>query len=76
MAAFLKLFIKVWIGLIALLNVLGLVGIMISTASFYETWVYVTETYSPFNVWTHGLNLVLLSPAYGAYVWLNKLDKA
>jgi len=72
MNKFLEWFYKIWIGLVILLNLLGIAGIAKSTQSFWETISFIQETYSPFNIINWLLNLVLLLPAIGAYYWLGK----
>jgi hypothetical protein len=68
----LTMFIYTWAGLVLLANVIGIAGMMVGAPSFWAGIARFQEVYSPFNVWTHGLNLVLLSPAIGAYVWRGK----
>lgn len=73
MKVFLKWFWKLWIGLVLILNILGLVGFSLNADTFLDVVTYLRETYSPFNVWTHVLNLILLIPAFVAYRWENRL---
>ena len=68
----LKWFYIIWLGLVFGLNAVGIIGTYLSTQSLYETWLYVTETYSPFNVWNLALNLIISLPAIGAYIWREK----
>jgi len=72
MNIFLKWFYIVWFGLVLLLNLLGVIGTAITTKSFFETLSWLQETYSPFNIWTHLLNIILCLPGLGAYIWLKK----
>jgi len=71
---FLKWFWKLWIGLVLILNILGLIGASLNGDSVLDIVNYLQETYSPFNVWTHTLNLILLAPAFVAYRWENRLQ--
>ena len=72
MNTFLKWFYRIWIGLVILLNVMGIAGVAMTTQSFTETISFIQETYSPFNIINWIFNLVLLLPAIGAYYWLGK----
>ena len=59
-------------GLVMLLNIAGIVGYAITTESIWDFVSWVQETYSPFNLWTHGLNVILVSPAILTYFWRKK----
>ena len=72
MNIFLKIFYYSWFGLIIVLNIIAIIGMYISTQSIYETWIWLQNTYSPFNVWNAMLNILLLMPGIGAYVWREK----
>ena len=74
MKVFLKWFWKLWTGLVLILNILGLIGASLNGDSVLDIVNYLQETYSPFNVWTHTLNLILLAPAFVAYRWENRLQ--
>lgn len=76
MNTFLEWFAKIWLGLVLLLNLLGIVGTAISTQSFWETVSYIQYTYSPFNIINYLLILALVSPALGALYWLDKRRKS
>jgi uncharacterized membrane protein len=71
MDKFLNGFIWGWAGLVALLNFMGIAGAFL-TNDFLTAVGNIQEWYSPFNIWTHMLNLILLSPAIGAYFWLER----
>lgn len=73
MIRFLTWFVRLWIGAVIALNVLAIVGMIVGSPTLNDAWLRVTDTYSPFNLWTHGLNLVLISPAIGAYFLHEKL---
>ena len=68
----LKWFYRIWFSLVIGLNIIGIIGMYLSTSSFIETWEWVQQTYSPYNLWNLVLNLILLSPGYGVYVWRNQ----
>lgn len=68
----LKWFYTIWFGLFVGLNLLGIIVDYLSTRSLYETWLYVTELYSPFNIWNLIFSLISLSPAIVAYMWREK----
>jgi hypothetical protein len=65
----LTIFIKLWIGLVALTNVAAIVGLMAGATSFWAGVGRVQEMYSPFTLSTFLINVVLSSPAIGAYAW-------
>ena len=58
-----KWFIRIWAGLVILLNLLGITGVFIGAPNVGSALVQIREWYSPFNLWTWALNLALLSPA-------------
>ena len=62
-------FLWIWVGLVLLLNIVGSAGIILTAETFWAGVEQIQDVYSPFNIWTHGLNLALLSPAIGAYFW-------
>jgi hypothetical protein len=64
----------IWVGIICLFNLAGIAGAFIGN-DFLTAVGKVQEWYSPFNIWTHGLNLILLSPAIATYIWLEKRRK-
>lgn len=64
----LSIFIGLWIAFVAMFNFMGIAGAFMSN-DFWIAVGLVQEWYSPFNFWTVGLNLALLSPAMLAYWW-------
>lgn len=62
-------FIRLWVGLAILVNLLAIVGLAIGAESWWDAWQRVTETYSPFNVINYAMEVALISPAIGAYIW-------
>lgn len=67
----LTIFITVWVGLIVVLNIIGIVG-QFWLNGFSGGVEYVQEIYSPFNVVGYLVMVVSLSPAFGAYMWREK----
>ena len=63
----LKWFVRIWVGLVVALNLLGIAGMLLTAPSLWEGVTTVQEFYSPFHRWNWGLNMVLLLPAIGAY---------
>ena len=45
MNKFLEWFYKIWIGLVILLNVMGIAGVAMTAQSFTETISFIQETY-------------------------------
>ena len=72
MNKFLLMFCYIWAGIVVILNLLGIAGMALTTNTLEEFIKWLQETYSPFNLWNWGLNLLLLSPALGAYIWKEK----
>ena len=75
MDAGLKWFTRIWFGLVILLNIAGIVGYAIAAQSIWDLVNWVQQTYSPFNIYTHALNLVLISPAIVTYFWRKRRFK-
>lgn len=65
-------FVKIWVGLVVLANILGIIGMFVTADSFWDGWKRVTEIYSPFNVINWIAQVVSLLPAIGAHMWLEK----
>lgn len=65
----LKYFYKIWFGLVVVLHIAAIISTYLSTQSFSETLSIVQYYYSPFNIGAFMLNMFLLSPAFGAYLW-------
>jgi hypothetical protein len=63
-------FIRAWIAFDIAVNLAAIAGIVlvVTGKDFWSAWQWLAETYSPFNVITYIMELVLLSPAIGAYV--------
>jgi hypothetical protein len=75
MDRFLTWFIFVWIGLVVIANLMGIAGTALTTNSFWDFLEWLQETYSPFNIWNWGLNILFLLPAIGAYAWRKRRRK-
>lgn len=65
----LTIFIQVWVGLVAPINVIAIAGPVAGATSFWAGIGRVQEMYSPFTLSTYLINAVLLSPAIGTYTW-------
>ena len=68
-------FFYIWGGLVVLLNLIGIAGSALTSPTFSDFVSWLQDTYSPFNLWNWGLNIVLLLPAFGAYAWREKRRK-
>lgn len=68
-------FTRIWVGVIFILNVMAIIGFFVTADSFWHGWQRVAEIYSPFNVWNFIAEVVSLSPAIAAYMWLEKRRK-
>ena len=68
-------FIRVWVALAIAVNVLAIIGFVTSSETGWQAWQKIIDTYSPFNVINYALELVLLSPAIGAYIWRERRRK-
>jgi hypothetical protein len=75
MDAGLKWFTRIWVVLLLLFNLFGIIGYAVTASSIWDTVNWLQQTYSPFNIWTHGLNILLFSPALIAYLWRQKKEK-
>jgi len=54
--------------LINLASILAsIIGAYISTGSLIETWKWITETFSPFNIWNTILTIILAIPGVIAF---------
>ena len=70
----LNVFIKVWVGVVVTLNLMGVAGAFLGN-DFWTAVGNIQEWYSPFNIWTHSLNIILVSPAIMVYLWLERQKK-
>lgn len=63
-------FIWVWIAFAIAVNLAAFAGIVLVVTGddIRSAWQWLAETYSPFNVITYVMELLLLLPAIGAYV--------
>lgn len=75
MDTFLTWFWRIGVGLVVLANVAGITGMALTSDSIWSFIGSLQETYSPFNIWNWGLNIVLLLPVFGAYCWREKRRK-
>jgi hypothetical protein len=58
-----------------LVNIVAILGLMITADDLSHGWQRITEIYSPFNVVNFVAELVLISPAIGAYLWRERRRK-
>jgi hypothetical protein len=68
-------FVRGWVALAIAVNVISVVGIFGGAHGFWDGWHQVAEIYSPFNLRNYLMELVLISPAIGAYAWLQRRTK-
>ena len=68
-------FARIWLAAVILLNLAGSVGIILRAPDAVTAWIEITDVYSPFNLWTHGLNLVLVAPGIAA-LWIRARREA
>ena len=68
-------FVRIWVGLIVSLNVVAIVGFFAVAPTFSQGWTDVRDTYTPLNVASWAVELIILSPAIGAYYWLQHRQK-
>ena len=69
-------FIRGWVTLAVIVNVIAIGGIFVEASNFWDGWNRATEIYSPFNLWNVATEIILLSPAIGAYYWREQRRKA
>ena len=67
-------FIKIWVAFAILVNVFSMISSFIGN-SFWEGLGRIADTYSPFNVINFVMEIILFSPAIGAYLWLEHRRK-
>jgi hypothetical protein len=71
----LKWFIRGWMALAVGINIVAIIGFFVDAKSFWAGWQRVADTYGPFNLWNWLMELLLVSPALGAMVWLGRRQK-
>ena len=62
-------FFWLWVTLAVLVNVVSILGLMMTADDLAQGWQRVTDIYNPFNVVNFIAEVVLISPAVGAYLW-------
>lgn len=65
-------FIRVWIGLAILVNLVAVVSIIYFAPTFWDGVGKVAEIFNPFNVFNMAMEVLLLSPAFIAMWWRSK----
>ncbi len=71
----LKGFTYFWVGAVFLTVLMGIIGRFLTAETVWEAISDVQLWFSPFNLWNFGLMMILLSPAFGAYLlgsWLQR----
>jgi hypothetical protein len=68
-------FIRGWVALAIGVNVIAVLGFFVGAHSFWAGWQRVADTYGPFNLTNWFAEIVLISPAFGAYLWLEHRKK-
>jgi hypothetical protein len=71
----LQWFIRIWVAIAVAVNIIAIAGFFIGAHGFWAGWAKVSEIYSPFNLTNYVVELVLVSPAIGAYWWLERRKK-
>jgi hypothetical protein len=71
----LEMFARAWVAFAIIVNLVAVVGFFWSAHSFWVGWQRVAATYSPYNIANYVMEVVLFSPAFGAYVWLERRKK-
>ena len=63
----LQAFAKAWIGFSLVVNVISIISVWT-----FDGWWKVTEIWNPFNPFNLIAEMILLSPAIGALLWLER----
>ena len=62
-------FTKIWITVVVGLNFICMTALVLSAPTLWTGIARLSETYSPFNIWTWIAEAVAFSPALGAKAW-------
>lgn len=65
-------FIGTWLALAIVVNALAVIYLLTEAPNVLGGWRGVARLYSPFHPITYFIELLLISPALGAYVWLGQ----
>lgn len=68
-------FARIWVGLVIAVVVLAALAHIASAPTLWTGISDVQGWFSPFNLWNVGLLLVLLAPAFGAYLLAARLKQ-
>jgi hypothetical protein len=68
-------FVRIWIGLVALINLTVILTALFTSGTIWAGISRVQDIYSPFTVSTYVINFLLVSPALGAQIWLRKRNR-
>ncbi len=62
-------FMNGWVCLIFAINALNIIGTLLFAPTVWAGIAKVQDIYSPLNLTFYLIQIVLLSPAFGAYLW-------
>lgn len=68
-------FIRCWIALAILVNIIAVAGIFLAAHSFSAGLSRLGEIYGPMNPFNWLAELILVSPAIGAFAWLQRRQR-
>ena len=68
-------FIRIWATIAIAVNLVAILGLFMDAHGFWAGWQRVSDVYSPFNLSNWLMEVVLMSPAIGAYTWLQRQRK-
>lgn len=68
-------FMYLWIALALAINAIAVTGFFWAAHSFWAGWQQVAEVYGPYNVKNYIAELILILPAFGAFLWRERLRK-
>jgi hypothetical protein len=68
----LEMFTRAWVAFAIIVNLVAIAGLIMAAPSFWAGWQRVISIYSSLNPINWLTELVLLAPAIGAYVWLQR----
>src|SRR5579863_1175384 len=68
-------FMYLWLALALAINAIAIIGFFWAAHGFWAGWQQVAEVYGPYNVKNYVMELILISPALGAFLWLEQRRK-
>jgi hypothetical protein len=73
----LRWFINVWLGLVLVLQFIRAAEIVLRAPSIWNgVWEAIDATFNPYHVVHFAVMLLVLSPAFGAFMWLERREQA